>query len=71
VGLDAYKRLLQNLPADIGAAIVIVNHVRRFATMLHSVLPHFASMPVSLITEGMVLKPNEVFIIPEIGISCA
>jgi two-component system chemotaxis response regulator CheB len=26
-GLDAYTRLLKNLPADMGVAIVIVNHV--------------------------------------------
>ena len=33
-GLDAYTRLLRNLPADLGAAIVIVNHRRKFATDL-------------------------------------
>jgi chemotaxis response regulator CheB len=27
-GLDAYIRLLHNLPADMGVAIVIVNHLR-------------------------------------------
>jgi len=27
-GLDAYIRLLKNLPADLGVAIVIVNHLR-------------------------------------------
>jgi len=27
-GLDAYIRLLKHLPADMGAAIVIVNHLR-------------------------------------------
>ena len=27
-GLDAYIRLLKNLPADMGVAIVIVNHIR-------------------------------------------
>jgi len=64
-GLDAYKRLLKNLPPDLGAAIVIVNHARHIATRLHEVLPLFTRMPVSLITEGMVLRPNEVFIIPE------
>jgi chemotaxis response regulator CheB len=39
-GLDAYNRLLQNLPADMGVAIVIVNHLRTVATMLHEILPH-------------------------------
>jgi two-component system, chemotaxis family, protein-glutamate methylesterase/glutaminase len=27
-GLDAYTRLLGQLPADMGVAIVIVNHLR-------------------------------------------
>jgi hypothetical protein len=31
-GLDAYTRLLRHLPADMGVAIVIVNHLRTVAT---------------------------------------
>ena len=64
-GLDAYIRLLKHLPADMGVAIVIVNHVRTLATMLHEVLPRFTSMPVELITERLDVRPNCVFIIPE------
>ncbi len=64
-GLDAYIRLLQNLPADMGVAIVIVNHLRTVATMLPEILPHYTKMPVELITEKLVVEPNHVFIIPE------
>lgn len=63
-GLDAYIRLLQRLPADMGVAIVIVNHITLFPTQLHEVLPRFTSMPVELITENLVIEPNHVFIIP-------
>ena len=63
-GLDAYIRLLRNVPADTGAAIVIVNHVRNAETLLHEILPRFTTMPVTLITEKLDIKPNEVFIIP-------
>jgi two-component system chemotaxis response regulator CheB len=63
-GLDAYTRLLRRLPTDMGVAIVIVNHLRTVSTMLHEILPHFTMMPVELITEGPVLQPNRVFIIP-------
>jgi two-component system chemotaxis response regulator CheB len=38
-GLDAYVRLLEHLPPDMGVAIVIVNHLRRVATLLHEILP--------------------------------
>jgi two-component system chemotaxis response regulator CheB len=63
-GLDAYIRLLRHLPADMGMAIVIVNHLRSVATLLHEILPRYTKMPVELITEGLVLRPNHVFIIP-------
>ena len=64
-GLDAYIRLLQNLPDDLGVAIVIVNHLRTVATMLHEILPRYTKMPVELITEKLDIEPNHVFIIPE------
>ena len=63
-GLDAYIRLLKHLPADMGVAIVIVNHVTKMPTMLHEVLPRFTKMPVELITESLRIRPNQVFIIP-------
>ena len=64
-GLDAYTRLLQHLPADMGVSIVIVNHLRTVATRLHEILPRHTKMPVELITEKLLLEPNHVFIIPE------
>lgn len=64
-GLDAYIRLLKHLPADMGVAVVIVNHQRTVATMLHEILPQYTDMPVELITEKLDIKPNHLFIIPE------
>jgi chemotaxis response regulator CheB len=63
-GLDAYTRLLQHLPADLGVAVVIVNHLRIVATRLHEILPQFTAMPVELITDGLDIRPDHVFIIP-------
>src|ERR1700676_3849964 len=63
-GLDAYTRLLRHLPADMGVAIVIVNHLRTVATLLHEILPRYTVMPVKLITERLLIQPNRVFIIP-------
>jgi chemotaxis response regulator CheB len=63
-GLDAYTRLLRHLPADIGVAIVIVNHLRAVATQLDEILPRYTEMPVELITERLLIEPNHVFIIP-------
>ena len=64
-GLDAYTRLLQNIPSDLGVAIVIVNHLRTVATLLHEILPRHTKMPVELITERLDIQPNHVFVIPE------
>src|SRR5450432_1223402 len=64
-GLDAYTRLLQHLPSDMGVAIVIVNHLRQVATLLHKILPRYTAMPVELITERLLIQPDRVFIIPE------
>jgi len=63
-GLDAYIRLLRHLPSDMGVAIVIVNHLRAVPTLLHEILPNYTAMPVDLITDGMLVQPNHVFIIP-------
>jgi two-component system, chemotaxis family, protein-glutamate methylesterase/glutaminase len=64
-GLDAYARLLKCLPADLGVAIVIVNHITLFPTQLHTILPRYTTMPVDLITDRLSIEPNRVFIIPE------
>ena len=64
-GLDAYIRLIRHLPPDMGVAIVIVNHLRTVATLLHEILPRYTKMPVELITERLLIQPNRVFIIPE------
>jgi two-component system, chemotaxis family, protein-glutamate methylesterase/glutaminase len=64
-GLDAYTRLLRHLPADMGVGIVIVNHLRTVATLLHEILPRYTEMPVELITERLLIQPDRVFIIPE------
>lgn len=64
-GLDAYTRLLRHLPADMGVAIVIVNHMRTVATRLDEILPRYTGMPVELITERLIIEPNHVYIIAE------
>jgi chemotaxis response regulator CheB len=49
----------------MGVAIVIVNHLRTVATMLHEILPNYTKMPVTLITEKLDIEPDHVYIIPE------
>ena len=63
-GSSAYVRLLEHLPPETGAAVVVVNHLRTTPAALHNILPHFTKLPVELITEGLPIQPNHVFIIP-------
>ena len=63
--LEPFCKFLEHLPENSGAAVVIVNHVRRFATLLHKILPKYSKMPVTLISEKLEIKPNNVYIIPE------
>jgi two-component system chemotaxis response regulator CheB len=57
-------QLLKHLPPETGVAVVIVNHARRTSHALHKILPHSTKLPVELITEGLPIQPNRVFIIP-------
>ena len=63
-GLDTYVKLLKCLPADLNVAVIIVNHITIAPTMLHEVLARFSAMPVDLITEGMPIRMDRVYIIP-------
>ncbi len=59
-----YVQLLKHLPPETGVAIVIVNHIKITSATLHKILPRYTKMPVELITEGLPVQPNHVFIIP-------
>jgi chemotaxis response regulator CheB len=63
-GSAAYVELLRHLPPGTGAAIVVVNHIREASATLHNILPHSTKLPVELITEGLPIQPNHVFIVP-------
>jgi two-component system chemotaxis response regulator CheB len=63
--IESYIELIRHLPDDMGVAIVIVNHLRIVASMLNDMLPRFTEMPVELITERLLIRPDCVFIIPE------
>ncbi len=63
-GYSAYVQLLKHLSPEMGAAIVIVNHMRSTPTKLHKALSRHTKMPVELISEKLSVRSNHVFIIP-------
>jgi len=60
---EGYIELVRHLPTDLGVAIVIINHLRMIATLLHETLPQYTKMPVEEITDKLVLEPNRIFIL--------
>ena len=64
-GLEAIKKLLENLPQDTGLAFVIVQHLAtNQESMLPEILARSTQMPVNKIESGMVIEPNQVYVIP-------
>jgi two-component system CheB/CheR fusion protein len=64
-GLEAFTRLLQNLPSDTGMAFVLIQHLApRHNSILSTLLARATSMPVVEVEHGTPVEPNHVFVIP-------
>ncbi|HKO91477.1 MAG TPA: chemotaxis protein CheB, partial [Polyangiaceae bacterium] len=64
-GLDALRDLLSSLSSSDGMAFVIVEHMDSTAkSLLPSILAQFTALPVSEISEGQRLVPDQVFVAP-------
>ncbi|GAO36155.1 chemotaxis protein CheR [Sulfuricella sp. T08] len=64
-GLDAFTKLLKNLPADTGMAFVLVQHLDpKHVSLLPELLGRASSMPVAEITDGTRIEPNHVYVMP-------
>ncbi len=64
-GLDALERLFGALPADTGAAFVVVQHLSPdHKSMMDNLLARYTAMPVRVAEHDMPLAANAVFLIP-------
>jgi two-component system CheB/CheR fusion protein len=64
-GLEVFKLLLADLPADTGLAIVFVQHLDpQHHSMLAEILARATAMPVSEAADGMPVEANHVYVIP-------
>lgn len=64
-GLDALEKLFASLPADCGAAFVVIQHLSPdHKSMMASLLARHTRMPVLMVEEDMLIVPNQVFLIP-------
>jgi len=64
-GLEAFTRLLETLPPDIGMAFVIIQHLDpNHPSALSPLLAKKSALPVMEALEGTRVKPNQVYVIP-------
>ncbi|NCA68624.1 MAG: chemotaxis protein CheR [Sphingobacteriia bacterium] len=64
-GLDALERFFAGVPADSGAAYVVIQHLSPdHKSMMASLLARHTSMPVSTVADAMRIEPNRVYLIP-------
>ena len=64
-GLDAFRKLIENLPLDTDMAFVLLTHILRGTnSLLPEILAHSTKMPVIQVTEGVRLCPNHVYVLP-------
>ena len=64
-GLEAFRALLQAMPAHPGVAIVLVQHLDpRHESQLTSILSGTVQMPVIEATQGMKVDADHVYVIP-------
>ena len=64
-GLEAFKLLLSNLPANTGLAFVLVQHLdRSHRSELTKILAGVSSIPVREAADGMEIEPNHLYVIP-------
>src|SRR5215472_12323539 len=64
-GLEAFSELLRHLPEKIGMAFVLVQHLDpSHGSMLQEILSRTTRMPVREVTEGMVVEPDHIYVMP-------
>ncbi|HWF36988.1 MAG TPA: chemotaxis protein CheB [Candidatus Acidoferrales bacterium] len=64
-GMEAFKELMRNLPADTGIGFIVIQHLDpNHESALAELLSKSTSMQVTEVTDGMRVVPNQVFVIP-------
>ncbi len=64
-GLKALQQFFQEIPADTGAAYVVIVHLEpTHASELAEILARKAKMPVQQVNQKTKLEPNQIYVIP-------
>src|SRR5580658_8891331 len=64
-GLEAFSELLRHLPEKTGMAFVLVQHLDpKHGSALQEILARTTKIPVTEVTQGVVLQPDHAYVIP-------
>jgi two-component system CheB/CheR fusion protein len=64
-GLAAFQELIENLPPDTGMAFVLLSHILRDSvSLLPEILSRSTLMPVTQVTNGVLILANQIYILP-------
>ena len=64
-GIDALKTFFSKMPADIGMAFVVVQHLDpTYESCLASIIAGYTAMPVHLAEDGALVVSDRVYVIP-------
>jgi two-component system CheB/CheR fusion protein len=64
-GLEAFKRLLDSMPADAGMALILVQHLDpTHVSMMKELLVGHTTMTVQQASDGMPIAPDHCYLIP-------
>lgn len=64
-GLEALERFFKSMPADTGAAFVIIQHLSPdFKSVMDELLARHTRMPIHRVENGMLVEANSIYLIP-------
>ena len=63
-GVEALQKLTAGLPRDIPAALLVVQHIGRYASQLPDILNRYGPLPTSHARQGDAIRPGHIYVAP-------
>lgn len=71
-GLEAFKRLIREIPVNSGMAIVLVQHLEpTHESLLTDLLQRVTPIPIREVSDNLLIEPNNIYVIPSNSILTA
>lgn len=64
-GLEALQEFFKAMPQETGLAFVVIQHLSPdYKSLMDELLARYTKIPIQIITDGMPIKPNNIYLIP-------